>query len=143
MFKYPTRRRTRVVVEGAGVLRQAQDAEYIGEFLQGIRVGSKEEWRVGLALQRAGVAFQFQVPVRGGRRLRGGQVIDFVAYVPFAQPIQVYGEYWHKGQTSAEDLLREAAAREVFGRAPVILYASDLFDQAAADAAVRKIVGAG
>lgn len=73
-----------------------RDPELIG-FIQGIMPGSIQEYRVAKALDRLGIRYQYQVEIGGGRTVRGGQIVDFVAYTyPLPTPIQIFGEYWHK-----------------------------------------------
>jgi hypothetical protein len=76
--------------------------------------GSKEEWRIAVALQRYDIPFYYQYSIDGGRRVRGGQVIDF--YAPETLPallIYAQGEYWHGRET--ERSLNIARAEQYFG----------------------------
>ena len=61
--------------------------EQIG-LVYGKKPGSKEEWWIALALWRWGWTFGYQVSFFGGRRLKGGQVVDFmVDTVPLRTPL--------------------------------------------------------
>ena len=113
------------------------DDEPMGLIL-GQTPGSREEWRVYLALVRYKLQFAYQVPVRGGRQRRGGQVVDFVVYNPFAVAVPVNGEYWHRGQMAPEERLKLAVLEVIFGRAPVVLWAAELQTQAMTNAVVRR-----
>lgn len=67
------------------------------------------EWNVAWALDRVGLEYLFQVDYLGGRRLRGGMVVDFLVYTkPLSTPLWVNGDYWHTGRTKAEDELKKA-----------------------------------
>ncbi len=80
--------------------KEPKDEEII-QPVQGQIPSSKEEYWVALALERLGIAFIYQYSISGGRSVRGGQVIDFLAYtVPLPTPIFVQGEYWHGGTKS-------------------------------------------
>jgi len=117
------------------------EEEVVGE-IQGQHPASKEEWRVAVALSKFGVDYRYQVSYFGGRWFRGGQVIDFVVYNPWPQPVQVYGEYWHTGQLGSEDTLKLARIRLVFGRDAIILWGNELQDQEQANRTVRaKVLG--
>jgi len=51
----------------------------------------------------------YQVNYFGGKRLRGGQVLDFlVPTVPLSTPIYANGTYWHSGaRQTQEDLFAQ------------------------------------
>lgn len=105
--------------------------------------GSKEEERVYIAhlklLEKKRIlGFYYQVPILGGRRFRGGFVVDFVALTPFEVPEEVFGEYWHKGELNSAERMRLAAERNWFGRDPVIYWANELQTQEAADRVVAE-----
>ena len=64
--------------------------------VQGIMPDSKEEYWVALALYRLKLDFEFQYQLFGGRKYKGGQVIDFwVRTVPLPTPVFVQGWYFH------------------------------------------------
>jgi len=81
--------------------RKAQDlggGEVLPEFVQGIKVGSKEEARFAVALDTLGWSYQFHKQVRGGHARRGGLEFDFFVYTrPRPTPVLVQGRYWHTG----------------------------------------------
>lgn len=106
--------------------------------VQGIACGSKEEWRLALALEHWKMTFQFQVSIYGGRTVRGGLVVDFVVYNPLPIPIQVHGEYWHTGAKGAYDVLEDAAIEHKFGHPPVIFWGAELASLEMAIAGVRE-----
>lgn len=64
--------------------------------VQGMWPDSKEEYWVALALYRLHLEFEFQYQLFGGRRYKGGQVVDFWVFtVPLPTPIFVQGYYFH------------------------------------------------
>ena len=66
--------------------------------VQGIMPDSKEEYWVALALWKLHIDFVFQYQLFGGRKYKGGQVVDFWVYtVPLPTPILVQGYYFHYG----------------------------------------------
>jgi hypothetical protein len=80
--------------------------ELVG-LVDGRNPGSKYEWYTALALWGAGIDFQYQVPVFGGKAVVGGQVIDFlVNTLPLPTPLFVDGQHWHEGQLAAQDLFK-------------------------------------
>lgn len=71
-------------------------------YVKGQEAASKDEYWMSLALEKVeaetGWGWAYQVPVYGGRRLRGGQVVDFILYTPGKWTvIDVRGKYWHTG----------------------------------------------
>lgn len=66
--------------------------------VQGIMPDSKEEYWVALALWKLKIDFRFQYQLWGGRKYKGGQVVDFWVYtVPLPTPLLVQGWYFHYG----------------------------------------------
>ncbi len=71
-------------------------------YIRGIKAGSKEEYWCSLALDiiqtQTGWGWDYQVPVNGGRSLRGGNVVDFLIYTPGRwTALDPKGRYWHTG----------------------------------------------
>lgn len=56
-----------------------------------------------LSLVRYKVPFYYQVPMAGGRDFRGGVVLDYLVYNPYAIPINVNGKRWHKSDERIEE----------------------------------------
>jgi hypothetical protein len=83
------------------------------------------EANVGIALQQLKVDFIPQYTLDGGNSVRGGQIIDYVIYVP-PQAIALYcqGKYWHGGKKTMEDELKQAAAKK-HGLQPVEMWEDD------------------
>lgn len=114
--------------------------------IQGMAPGSVQEWRVALALDRLQLGYEYQKSIGGGRRVRGGQVIDFWVYTaPYPTPIFVQGEYWHNRKTEAEDTLKQERVQRTYkGQVmPNLLLAEQ--DLSSAQAAYtllrRKLIG--
>ena len=64
--------------------------------IQGMWPDSKEESWVALALYRLHLDFEYQYQLFGGRKYKGGQVVDFWVFtVPLPTPIFVQGWYFH------------------------------------------------
>ena len=94
--------------------------------IQGQTPGSVEEWRVANVLWRLGWKnkFIYQHPVFGGKRVRGGQVIDFlINTIPRPTPLYVNARYFHRRDTEEAFKLNQLQAR-MKGRwlAPVIIW---------------------
>lgn len=71
--------------------------------VQNIMPDSKEEYWVALALYRLHLDFIFQYQLFGGRKYKGGQVVDFwVLTVPLPTPIFVQGWYFHYSTAEKE-----------------------------------------
>lgn len=83
-------------------------------FIRGVKAGSKEEYWVSLALEKIekehGWGWDYQVPIRGGRRRRGGNVVDFLVYTPVRWTIlEPKGRYWHTGHREDQQEMRNLA----------------------------------
>ena len=108
--------------------------------IQGRQPDSIEEARVANALDKYHVDYIYQYPIMGGRRVRGGQIVDFLLRNPFPTPLQVFGEYWHKAELSAGATLGLVILRNYFGRDPVVLWGSELETQEEANETIRRKV---
>jgi hypothetical protein len=85
------------------------------DLIQGQTPGSQQEWRVAVALNRMKLAYEYQRREMGGRRVRGGQVIDFWVFtVPLPTAIYVQGEYWHGGKKVIVDQLNVEKLKEAY-----------------------------
>lgn len=134
------RRRVPALVD-VRAIGERGNAESAGEVItpiQGIMPASKEEWRVGMALMKLKLSFQFQVSVNGGRSRRGGQVVDFVVYGPFPTPVQVDGEYWHSGQLRPDERMMRAQLEQVYQREVVVIWGSEATSVQAAVQVLRR-----
>ena len=101
---------------------------------------SSYEYNVGAALDYYSLDFLFQVDYWGGRRFRGGIVVDFLVFTtPLPTPIWVNGEYWHAGNRAELDRL-QMAMLEVMGHVakPLAWYGEDCDTYDKAKHTVRK-----
>ena len=126
---------------------QAQD-EPERATIAGRAAGSKEEARVATALDRLGHRYFYQFQVFDTPGVRGTFFIDFLitSTVPLSTPLEVFGEFFHRGQLGSEDSLRIALIEDSFrGEANpvVILFGSQLATQEETDAIVLQKVGPG
>lgn len=98
-------------------LKQTKDPE--PGLIQGRQPGSVQEWRVSVALERLHVDYWYQYEIMGGSALRGGQIIDFVCWLP-PVPILLYvqGDYWH--QDKEKNRLMQARALKYFRNNAVV-----------------------
>lgn len=86
-------------------------------YVKGMKAGSKDEYWMGLALEKiekqTGWGWAYQVPVYGGRRRRGGQVVDFILYTPGRWTIiDVKGKYWHTGAREDAHDIQDVARKK-------------------------------
>lgn len=102
-FKLSENRRPRKVKQASArvpVLENMEDKPPF--FIRGMKAGSKDEYWVSLALDKiqeeTGWGWDYQVPVNGGRRVRGGNVVDFLIHTPGRKTmLDPKGRYWHTG----------------------------------------------
>ncbi len=135
---YPIQKKSRLpAMQPFSLSDSSETTEEMG-LIYGKMPGSVEEWRVAVALWKLKISFEYQISVRSGTRLRGGQVVDFVVYNPFPLPVQVFGEYWHTGELGSDDRKKQAIISNLYGREPVVLWGSELGSQDDADSAVRR-----
>lgn len=86
-------------------------------FIRGQSAGSKEEYWCSLALERieeaTGWGWEYQVPVYGGRNVRGGNVVDFLIHTPGRKTIlDPKGRYWHTGKHEDQQQMRNVARKK-------------------------------
>ena len=76
--------------------------------IQGVVVGSANELNVGIALDRLGHQYFYQFRVFDIGGVVGDFRLDFLitSTVPYSTPLEVFGEFWHRGQLEAQDELR-------------------------------------
>lgn len=139
-IRFPVRRPAAVKSKSGIYTPERIGDEATGGTIQGVQIGSKEEYRVAVALSKLKIPFNYQVPIYGGRSRRGGQVIDFVLMLPHAQPLQVYGNYWHRNEMRARDEWNLARIEKIYKRPCWILWASDLQTQDATDQAIGRLL---
>jgi len=137
VYKFPVKK-VRQIKTPAPFASQKELYPTLKEDLGGL--GSTNEMRLYIALQMAGYKdIETQVPVRGGRMIKGGQVLDFVLWTPHPIPIALDGTYWHRD--SAESFIDSAEIAEEYGRPPVVFYDYDTDTIPHAYAAVLRLLG--
>jgi len=113
--------------------------------IHGVAPGSKEEYRCAKALEKYGWDFDYQVQYFGGRRVAGGQVLDFlVQTLPLPTPLQIYGDYWHGSAEAERDRLQQILLMSNFHDqlAPVVIFTEEKVDnQDVANESVLKEFG--
>lgn len=80
-----------------------------------------------------------QVPVAGGRSVKGGLVVDFVLYTPLPIPIVVNGEYWHRNDDT--ELLELIKVQDAYGQEPKVIWGDDAETDEEARATVLRLIG--
>lgn len=86
-------------------------------FIRGMKAESRDEYWVALALDKiaedTGWAWEYQVPVYGGREFRGGNVVDFLVHTPMQYTVlDPMGAYWHTGKNYDLNQMQEVARRK-------------------------------
>ena len=107
--------------------------------VHGRLVDSKEEYMLAVALDRAGIDYHYQVPLFGGQGELGGIGVDFVCFIPWAVPVEVFGEYFHRDDNKLK--LRLGMLFDWFKQQPVVFWDYEMPDQAAVDALVKDRLG--
>jgi hypothetical protein len=136
-FQYPIKHSKKPPKRNVPVPEPDKPRETVG-LIQGKPPRSIEEWRVAVALWLYEVRFDYQVWLRGGTLLRGGQILDFLVYIPYPVPLQVFGEYWHHGQMGSEDHFKLAILRQMFNIEPIVLWGRFLQTQEETNQIVRE-----
>lgn len=99
------------------------------------------EFYVSAALDAVGLDYLFQASYFGGRRVRGGVVVDFIVFTrPLPTPVWVNGEYWHKGKQASIDYYQGIILSQ-FGPGffpPVVFFGEQASTPEAAMQSVRK-----
>lgn len=98
----------------------------IDTYLNGIQAGSNTEVFMYYGLTKLEIRFDYQVPLFGGRSVAGGQVLDFLAYIPYTQPIQTMGPYWHTGHLGAADAYKLARISNYYNRECLVVWSYDV-----------------
>lgn len=112
------RRRSRKPTQPSPRVPVIEDEQERGPFfIRGVRAGSKEEYWVSLALiqieEQTGWGWDYQVPVYGGRRTAGGNVVDFLVDTPGRRTmLEPMGRYWHTGIHEDRSQMENVARRK-------------------------------
>jgi hypothetical protein len=86
-------------------------------FVRGRQADSKDEYWVSLALDKiqdsTGWAWDYQVPVYGGKEVRGGNVVDFLVHTPgMWTALDPQGRYWHTGVNEDQNQMQNVARKK-------------------------------
>jgi hypothetical protein len=115
VFKETKQRRTKVETPQRARPAKRKPPKNPREEIRGIPVGSSYEANVADALDALGWDYWYQYEAGGGRRLRGGMVVDFIIWTrPAATPLWVNGRYWH-AQRRETDKLQQARLKGLVG----------------------------
>lgn len=118
--------------------------EVIGT-IQGKTPGSKEEWRVSVALVEMGIDFIYQYII-GANRPSGAKGIfklDFFLKVhPKPIGLEIQSKRWHSAQFSPDEKFRIAYIESKLRSKILYLWEDQLKDQEQATQSVRELVGA-
>ncbi len=96
-------------------------------------------YRAELALGWQEEQIRLQVAIRGGRNFRGGLVVDQVIYRPFALPVFLNGDFWHRD--GGQEHWERAAVFEEFKVEPVVIWGHEAQDDDQAQAVVLARIG--
>jgi hypothetical protein len=107
-------------------------------YMLGNKRATLNEYNLGLALDFYQISYNFQVSYWGGRNLLGGQILDFVVFLPKPTPVQVFGAYWHSAQLSAKDNLNLIRIEALLSTPAIIFWQDETETFEAAKAAVAK-----
>ena len=108
--------------------------------IQGKTPDSKEEYWVAQALYKYEVEFDYQWEIFGGTSRRGGLVVDFVVWNPMQTPLEVNGNYWHRGEMEGGDKYDLIAIEDYFKREAIVLWGEDMQTEEDVDNFVRQNV---
>ena len=97
---------------------------------------SKNEYYLATAFHKLKQQFIYKYTLFGfSAGLRGGIEVDFVL-LPFKIPVELFGEYWHRGQLGADDKLKLQREMIEFGFETIVFWGAetDTFEHALASA---------
>ena len=100
---------------------------------------TKNEYNVAEALNYYEIPFIFRVSYFGGHSIVGGFEVDFLILQQLKRPLEVYGNYWHKGQLGSRDRFREIVLEQFFHQPLDIIWQRESETIDAAKISVRKL----
>lgn len=117
LFRLSENRRPRVNSPSARVPVLKDETDKPPFYVRGMQADSKEEYWCALALEKiqekTGWTWEYQVPVNGGRELRGGNVVDFLIHTPGRETIlDPKGRYWHTGIHEDQSQMQNVARKK-------------------------------
>lgn len=142
-FQFALRRSARTELDNVSYISHLADPEEIG-LIYGQTPGSKEEWRVAVALWEMGADFEFQYIV-GANRPSGAKGIfklDFLIHVnPKPVGLEVQSKRWHSAQFNSTENFRIAYIERLLKTKILFIWEDQLVDQKTATENVRAIIG--
>jgi len=117
----------------------AQEEEPVG-LIQGKVPDSKEEYWVAQALYKYDIRFDYQWVIDGGTSRRGGLIVDFVVWNPMMTPLEVNGDYWHRGEMDGSNKLDLIAIQQHFHKEPIVMWGEDMETPEDVEQFVRQYV---
>lgn len=109
--------------------------------LKGNKTASSYEYNFGMALEKYGIDYLFQVSYWGGHNIVGGLVLDFLVFTtPLWTPVFINGEYAHRTGKRDRDFLQQALLSSQFPNLAEVLelWGEDTATYELALVAVRK-----
>jgi hypothetical protein len=86
---------------------------------------SMNEVYLAQAFTKLNIDFIYKYDIFGASMgLRGGIEVDFVL-LPFKEPVELFGEYWHSGQLGADDKMKLAREFQYFKRETIIFWGDE------------------
>ena len=117
----------------------AQEEEPVG-LIQGKVPDSKEEYWVAQALYKYDIRFDYQWVIDGGTSRRGGLIVDFVVWNPMMTPLEVNGDYWHRGEMDGSNKLDLIAIEQHFKKEVIVMWGEDMETPEDVEQFVRQYV---
>lgn len=106
------------------------------------KAASSYEYNFARAQDYYEIDYLFQVDYWGGRRFRGGMVLDFLSFtVPLYTPVFINSEYWHSGKQQEVDFLQQILLNSIFRgrlRPALVLWGKDVGTFEDAKSTVRR-----
>lgn len=119
------------------------DPEVVGT-IQGKTPGSREEWRVAVALNEMGIDYEYQFII-GANRPSGAKGIfklDFLLKVhPLPVGLEIQSKRWHSAQFSPDERFRIAYIESKLKSKILYLWEFQLKDQEQATQSVQELLG--
>jgi hypothetical protein len=106
--------------------------------VQGKEPDSWQEVYFANALDKYKIPYIFQYVILQKVWLRGAIAIDFVLYLPFLQPVEIFGRYWHEGSMGVGDKLKLDLERRYFGRETIVIWSDEIETQEMANQYVKS-----
>lgn len=140
---FPIRRSAKTELKSQSLISHLADPEEIG-VIQGQTPGSKEEWRVAVALWEMGADFEYQYIV-GANRPSGAKGIFKLDFLIFTNPkpvvLEIQSKRWHSAQFNSTEQFRIAYIKKLLKTKILFIWEDQLVDQKTATEEVRNLLG--